>query len=244
MSWLRPIKEALDAAPGAVDLFLRDDDAGWADARLFALIDVTEGLGLPLDVAVIPRELTPALARRLLQHPVGLHQHGFAHVSHEAHGRPCEFGPSRTAAAIRADLVHGREILDDLLEGAVLPLFTPPWNRCSAATAATLVRLGWALSRESRALPLGVPDLLELPVHVDWHAKRRGVPLTRAEVGAAIAAAMTGGGPVGLLFHHGVMDRDDLGDARRLLELLARHDAVRPVTMTTLLGEVIPCAPS
>jgi hypothetical protein len=209
-----------------------------------ALLDVTEALELPLDVAVIPRALRRALARELLRRPVALHQHGYEHVSHETEGRTCEFGVSRSAAAVRVDLVHGRALLEDLLGDAVQPIFTPPWNRCSADTGCELARLGWVLSRESRAEQLDVPGLHELPIDVDWHAKRRGVFLTRDEVGAQIAAALAGGGPVGLLFHHAAMDDDERREASRLLALLARHPAVRPVAMAELLGEVIPCASS
>ena len=65
-------------------VFLRDDDAGWADGRLLALLDVLSasspprpdpGRGVPVDVAVIPDAVGPALARELLARPgIGLHQ--------------------------------------------------------------------------------------------------------------------------------------------------------------------------
>src|SRR4051794_35799746 len=87
--WLAPLTAALDAAPEPVDVFFRDDDGGWEDDRLLTLLDLFAGLGLPLDVAVIPQALSPAAAaqlrRRVDAQPelVGLHQHGFAHANHE-----------------------------------------------------------------------------------------------------------------------------------------------------------------
>jgi hypothetical protein len=39
-AWLAPLREALDAAPAPVTFFFRDDDAGWRDDRLEALLDV------------------------------------------------------------------------------------------------------------------------------------------------------------------------------------------------------------
>ena len=36
--WLAPVAAALDAAPAPVNVFFRDDDAGWDDGRLLELL--------------------------------------------------------------------------------------------------------------------------------------------------------------------------------------------------------------
>ena len=241
MTWLRRIEAALDLLPAPVDVFFRDDDAGWDDAGLYALLDLFDGQGLPVDVAVIPRALGSDLARNLLDRGVALHQHGYAHVSHERAGRSCEFGASRAPADVRADILAGRALLDELLGDALLPIFTPPWNRCSAATGTALQRLGLVLSRDRSALPLDVPGLAELPIDVDWHGRHRGVSLTRQQVADRLADAFRGGGPVGILFHHAAMDADDRREAGRLLSLVARHPSCRAVPMAHLLPGVLRC---
>src|SRR3954453_15945125 len=146
-AWLDPLRAALDAAPEPVTVFFRDDDAGWHDDRLDTLLDVFARRGVPIDLAAIPVAMTPALAASLLTRaertqPLGLHQHGYAHVSHETEGRRCEFGPARPAAAQVADIADGRRRLVDLVVPALEPVFTPPWNRCTADTGAALVELG------------------------------------------------------------------------------------------------------
>ena len=216
-SWLQPVEEALDAAREPVRVFFRDDDAGWDDTRLLALLDVFASHDLPVDLAVIPAELHPALARELLARPgVGLHQHGLAHANHEREGRKCEFGPSRGLAAQRRDIEAGRARLADLLGDRVDPIFTPPWNRCTPDTGTALTELGFrVLSRESRAEPLGVPGLFELPIHIDW------VRFAPVELGVRIARAVRAGGPVGLMFHHAVME--DMRPMSDLLTLLAER---------------------
>src|SRR4051812_44895721 len=87
--WLDPVRGALEA--NAASVFFRDDDAGWADARLCALLDRFERHGLPADLAVIPAALDHRLAgelrRRAATQRLGLHQHGFAHRNHEPDGR-------------------------------------------------------------------------------------------------------------------------------------------------------------
>ena len=239
-SWLQPVESALEMAAAPVPVFLRDDDAGWADARLLALLDVIAACGLPVDLAVIPCELDAGLTRELVSRDgVGLHQHGYAHVNHEPEGRKCEFGPSRSAAAQRADIVAGRARLADLLGDRVDPIFTPPWNRCTADTGHAVLAAGLrVLSREARAAPLGIPGLAELPVSVDWFAHRHGVRLSAAELGERVAAAIGAGRTLGLMFHHALMDDHELAQASELLRLLAAHPAARPARMIELASAV------
>jgi len=58
MSWLDPVREALDARASAALIFFRNDDAGWDDARLRAMLDLFARCSVPLEVAVIPADLT------------------------------------------------------------------------------------------------------------------------------------------------------------------------------------------
>jgi hypothetical protein len=227
--WLDPVAAALDAAPAPVPVFFRDDDAGWRDDRLRALLERFAAHGLPLDVAAIPQALGPAMARDLAVHEVFVHQHGLAHANHEPDGRKHEFGPSRARAVQRADIEAGRRLLAERFGGAVEPIFTPPWNRCTPDTGACLAELGFVvLSRESRTAPLAVPGLRELNVSLDWS---RLSPDAFAERFAAAATA----GPVGVMFHHAEMDDADLDRAGELLSLLARHDRAEARPMMQLV---------
>jgi hypothetical protein len=244
VSWLDPLRRALDEAPARLSVFLRDDDAGWADERLVALLDLGAERSLPLDLAVIPRALRPELARALLARlegaPISLHQHGLAHVNHEPHGRRCEFGPARDRDAQRRDIAEGHRLLVELLGPHVDPIFTPPWNRCTTDTAECLAELGFlALSRESRADPVGPTDLQELPVAVDWFAHRKGERLSPDLLGELLARATERIEPVGIMLHHGRMDEEDLTRAAELLDLLAssRNAVVRP--MSALIRSVV-----
>jgi hypothetical protein len=232
MSWLDPVQAALDAAPAPVDVFFRDDDAGWRDDRLLALLEAFDEHALPLDVAVIPAAVSPAVAVELSARAgprLGLHQHGFAHRNHEPDGRKHEFGPSRTAADQRRDIETGAERLRALLGDAVEPFFSPPWNRCTHVTGRCLAQLGFrVLSREHRAAPLGVPGLREIPVHVDW------CRLELTEIASGLAAAIAKPGPAGVMLHHAVMDAADRARAAELLALVAAHPRARPRLMREL----------
>jgi hypothetical protein len=243
--WLDPLRAALDKASGPVDFFLRDDDAGWNDERLFAMLAVVDRHALAIDLAVIPQALTRSLAESLVARGersggrLGLHQHGLAHRSHEPDGRKCEFGPSRDRDAQRRDLTEGRQLLVDLLPGLIQPVFTPPWNRCTRVTAELLAEFGFCvLSRHVSESSLDVPGLAEVPVSVDWsYAKRDGRRLTFDELGELAAERVRLGGAVGVNLHHAVMDDEELGLLDELCRLLARHDAARSRALLALAGQ-------
>ena len=237
MSWLDPVRRALDEVPCTV--FFRDDDAGWGDERLWTLLDLFDRRALPVDLAVIPAELRPTLTAELTVRAraggVHLHQHGLAHVNHEPSGRTCEFGPARSYEAQAADITRGAAILADAFGGLVAPVFTPPWNRCTAVTADVLADTGFAvLSRDSTAGPLPGARIAEVPIAVDWFGSRKRVRWTPYELAERLAVAVRGGGPVGIMLHHAVTDDGEFAALSALLALLSTHPGVRATSLTAL----------
>lgn len=241
--WLRSLDAALEGCATPTTFFFRDDDGGWCDDRLLRLVELFDARLVPLDVAVIPDALTPALARELRHRTsrtegrLGLHQHGRAHLNHETSGRKCEFGPARVAESQRGDLVAGRQRLRDLLGVAVDPIFTPPWNRCGENTIRLLRELGFeALSRDRGARPPVAGGLLELPVTLDWMRHRAGDGPDTEALGCGLAAADPETGPFGVMLHHAVMRDNDFARLDELLDLLAGHPRARCVAMRDLLA--------
>lgn len=230
-AWLDPLRRVLDDSPRTADFFFRDDDGGWGDDRLFELLGLFERYDCPIDVAVIPSALTPVLASELRARAevlslLGLHQHGFAHANHEPEGsRKCEFGPSRSGEMQRRDIEAGRRRLEELFRMKLAPVFTPPWNRCTQETCDSLEELGFAaISRDASADPLDTRGLVELPVSFDWFAKRKGLRLSLEEAGALLADKVKESiEPVGLMFHHALMDEVEMKAVGELLSLLTEH---------------------
>ena len=241
--WLDPVRKALDASPEPVTFFFRDDDGGWSDDRLFKLLDLFAVYHLPVDLAIIPQALTPEPARRIRERieaergRIGIHQHGFAHINHEMEGRKCEFGPARGRQLQEHDLALGKRILAELFGPIVQPIFTPPWNRCTAQTGGCLIRLGFRiLSRDSSAAHLNISGLSELPVRVDWFARRKGVRLNAGQLGELIAHAVRDAEPIGVMFHHALMDVDERRAAGELLALVAAHNRAQCQPMQSLVS--------
>ena len=109
--WTATLQRALDSRATAVEMFFRDDDAGWADDRLFALLDVFAAYACPIDLAAIPMAVGSRLAGALLDRKrrgdaVGVHQHGFMHRNNEIAAAPCSSGPTRSAAAQSRDIAR------------------------------------------------------------------------------------------------------------------------------------------
>jgi predicted deacetylase len=243
--WLAPIVRALDERHEPLGIFIRDDDAGWEDERLFALLDLVAGHRLAIDLAVIPTAVEPALAVALRTRiaagaRIGLHQHGYCHANHEPQGRPCEFGPSRSAAAQTLDIERGQLVLRQQFGTAIDHIFTPPWNRCTAETTRALELAGLAaLSRDRSALAMATNGLVECPIDVDWFAKSRGVRLDATEwAGLCAAAVRRAGRSLGLMLHHAVTTPEDLGRLDALLRLLAVHPLVRGVAMRDVVAHL------
>ena len=239
-AWLDPMRAALATGETPIAFFMRDDDAGWANSKLYALLDVVEEAGMPIDVAAIPAHLSldcaVELDRRRKRAPgLRIHQHGFAHVNHEAEGRKCEFGASRDTLRQQADIRQGKDRLLAYL-GPVDPVFTPPWNRCTQATVAALQREGFrVLSRESHATQLDLGDLADVPVSIDWRRKRDGVRTTPNDTAIAIADQLRDGATqVGLMLHHETLEADDLKSLADLMALMNAHPRVRAANIVEL----------
>lgn len=241
-----PLLRALDAVDGPVDFFVRDDDAGWDDARLFALLDTLARCEVAADLAVIPQALTGSLAERLLQRrrvqPIGLHQHGWSHANHEPEGRKCEFGATRPASVQADDVARGAHRLETLLGAAFERIFTPPWNRCDGALPGALRRLGFvALSRESGAAVRQPQAALgELPVHADWcrhwRAAVDGGEDAATRIAGDLARRVRPGARIGLMLHHAAMADDQRALLGTLLRRWAAHPHARWQPMHALLN--------
>ena len=242
-AWLDPLREALDEAETRIEFFFRDDDVGWANDEFRALLACFRRHSVPIDLAVIPNALTAEFAGEICaayaEAPASIrvHQHGFSHTNHEIAGRKCEFGISRTYQDQYRDIQLGKMKLDAMLGSALDPIFTPPWNRCTEITGECLSELGFrVLSRDETAPSLARSDLKELPISIDWFAKKNGTRLSFQALGTLIANTVKQRRPVGIMLHHELMsadERDALGD---LLLLLARHGQAQCKLMAEMVG--------
>ncbi len=237
-------------APSAHPCFVRDDDAGWSDDRLWQLLDTTMSIGLPVDVAAIPQALDDAAARRLDETIrsapalVGVHQHGLSHVNHQTSGRKCEFGDARAESAQRADLEAGRRILKERFGDRIDPFFTPPWNRCDVRTPALLAQLGYALLSRDASAPIQ-HALPELRIGVDWSRAYRdgGLEGAARACESALLACRSSGRPFGLMLHHAAMTVPEIDAFGTLMRSLKDRPELAWQPMRTCVARRVEGAP-
>jgi predicted deacetylase len=232
-NWLDPLRKTMDEAPGPISFFFRNDDVGWADARLFDLLVLFAHYNVPIDLAVIPKSISNNTAGRLRKlvedrpEHVSIQQHGYEHVNHEQTGRTCEFGVSRSSEFQQADIANGKAQLSDLFGPIAEPIFTPPWNRCTASTAACLQQEGFTvLSRDITATRFNTEGLIELNVSIDWFGHRRKVRMTPNEIGDSLRTAVSSREPVGVMLHHALVNDEERERIGELLNLLTSHSQV------------------
>jgi peptidoglycan/xylan/chitin deacetylase (PgdA/CDA1 family) len=223
-----------ETRPGPTRVYFRADDVAVPGDRFTQLAALFRRHGVPLGLAVVPAWLTPARWQALGRATAGgkdlwcWHQHGWRHKNHETIGKKQEFGPARTTEAIAGDLTRGRRKLEALMGRAFQPIFTPPWNRCSANTLALLAEMGYkAVSRSRGSRPPAPPGLAELAMDVDLHTGRA---TSAAQGWRQLTAALTAGlsrPRCGIMIHHQRMPPAAFDFLDRLLEALRRSERIR-----------------
>ncbi len=236
----RPLLAELDhwqAEGRTVTLWLRDDDAVAPTAQLDRLAALGERFDVAVLLAVIPFLAEPGLAARLRRAPRLLPcQHGCWHRNHAPPGeKKSELGGHRPREAVLAEIAAARARLAELLEGDVLPVFVPPWNRIDPELAPALPALGLAGLSCFRGFALAGghgPALANTSIDImDWRGGRIGrpAPALAGEIAAMLERRRLSGsrdGSLGLLLHH--LDHDETAWAflDGLLALVARHPAL------------------
>lgn len=160
-------------------LWWRDDDAVAVTPQLERLSALSEELGLPVHLAVIPRDAEDELVTYVCAE-TGLIPvvHGWAHQNHAPNGeKKAEFRSHRPIDRVVDDAEAGLKRLRGLFGEQLLPMFVPPWNRITPQVAARLPELGYRYvsTATPRENAYAAPDLEQVNTHIDpidWHGSR------------------------------------------------------------------------
>jgi len=164
-------------------LWWRDDDAIAPTNALGRLTQLSRSLNLPVHLAVIPHDATPALAQFVgaeeLLVPV---VHGWAHQNHAPVGeKKSEFRLHRPITAIQNDAKSGLVALTELFGKQLCPMFVPPWNRIAPEVVLGWPTLGFHIlsTVKPRKAAWAAPGLAQVNTHldpIDWRGTRRLLP--------------------------------------------------------------------
>lgn len=222
----------------------RDDDAIEATDALSHLTELAEDAGVPVHLAIIPRDATNGLVAKVDQTRMLIPVvHGWAHENHApADQKKAEFGVTRTRDDVVAELSKGKARLQDMFGARLAPMFVPPWNRIDPAIMPALADLGY--DAVSTFLPRkqseAAPGLARINTHLDpifWRGTRGLVdPEVLVENTVAMLRDRRSGKtdiaePFGYLTHHLVHDDDIWAFSKQFLNemcegpiALYRHD--------------------
>ncbi len=160
-------------------LWWRDDDATTLTPQLDRLTDLSQRLGLPVHLAVIPRDADAKLAGYVEQHPALIPVvHGWAHQNHAPEGeKKSEFRAHRPLDAVVADAKAGLTRMTEMFGDRLRPMFVPPWNRIGDETVAQLPALGFRIlsTATPRKAAMAAPGLEQINTHldpIDWRGTR------------------------------------------------------------------------
>jgi hypothetical protein len=166
-------------------------------------------------VAAIPARLRPGVGAMVAEFPeITVCQHGYAHVTHEPAGTAkSEFGEARGAAAVRADIVSGRRIMEENFGRNHAAVFVPPWNRFLPRYADILVEEMFSGFSGSSG-PFALSDRPNLRcVNIDLGVLEWTDPPSMRQPAVLIeklneivkAAGLERRPPIGILTHHRAM---------------------------------------
>jgi hypothetical protein len=233
----------IERSNGGCTIFFRADDIGFPSQNFMRLIGSFKKHRIPLCLATVPAWLNEARLDELYTVTGKLdpqwcwHQHGVTHRNFEQTGKKQEFGPSRSPERVMESLGKGREKLKDLLKDDFYPVFTPPWNRCTAETMAALSRLGFrAISRSTGARPESPAELTEIPVNVDLHTRKESGPETGLNNFLEELTQAVASGCCGVMIHHQRMNAAAFNFLDQLLAQIRMTGAIRPVHFKDILS--------
>jgi hypothetical protein len=199
-------------------LWWRDDDATRPSPALERVLGFSAATGVPVALAVIPRDAGDDLVDRLATAPEAeVLQHGFAHANHAGDDqRPCEYGPERPLAIRIAELAHGWRLISRFRRP--LPVLVAPWNRLDEALIPVLpaAGLGAVSTLGPRRAAAAAPGVRAVNVHVDimdWQTRRfAGLDAALGQLAGHLRArrtgAVDGAEPTGVMSHHAFHDEE------------------------------------
>jgi hypothetical protein len=213
MSDWTPLRAALKRCrqtQTAVPIWWRDDDAIAPTPALDQLTELSDEIGVPIYLAVIPKSADESLAAFVRGRANIIPCiHGWSHISSAPVGaKNSEFGVSREGGF--PELGHAKTRMSEMFGDDLFPMFVPPWNRLDASFHPALVenRYNSFSTFGPRRQPTPLP---QINTHIDpifWRGHRgladtTGlIQLATDILNARCDREQDASEPLGLLTHH------------------------------------------
>lgn len=247
--WREKLREITEAGRGTGHpaVYFRADDVGAGGRAFNVLCGIFRQFQVPIAMAVVPAWLSSARIQQLFamaplgEELWGWHQHGWRHVNWQRAGKKSEFGEQRPFEKQWRDIWQGQLKMKDIFGEKALPVFTPPWNRLSAATVKILQELSFSAVSTTDPLPRNVkpaPSFKNIRVHLDLHTRKSSDPgEDYARLLAELAALIARKEPFGIMVHHQRMTLFAFEFLEELLRILQNDLNSRFLAFEQLLQE-------
>lgn len=245
--WRDQLEKAIVRASGnrAHTIFFRADDIGAGGRAFEAMCRLFRYHEIPIAMAVVPAWLSAVRRTQLfqaapLEEPYwGWHQHGWRHVNWQRVGKKSEFTEQRPFEKQWHDIWQGQQKMKEIFGDHFLPVFTPPWNRLSAATLRIIQELNFQGVSLAGPFPRGVKSpitLRNLRIQVDLHTRKEKDGL--ADFGALLEELTIHPSkrePLGIMIHHHHMTYFAFEFLHELLSILKNRTRSRFLSFREML---------
>ncbi|MEL7526984.1 MAG: polysaccharide deacetylase family protein [Pseudomonadota bacterium] len=227
-----------------VSFWWRDDDAIEPSPALDRMLALANEHDVDLALAVIPKDATGALARRLADEPGAfVLQHGWQHKNFqlkEKGEKAAELGSRRDPDELIDQLKAGKARLETLFGDRFIPAIVPPWNRIAPEISRRLPGIG--LPGLSTFTFHNFPRDHQIQSHIDilkWKKPVRFIGWESARLRFDLQLTRrrnTRSEPVGLLSHHLAHDEASFEFLEKFLSIAAHHEGAEWPRVKDLFG--------
>lgn len=134
-----------------VRVFFRNDDVIGADKKFILLNKIFTERKIPVHHEVIPKDLSLKSAKELIKiHDSGLIEYGQHGYSHKKHGKMESEFLGRTYEQQEKDIRKGKEIMEQMMTGHYVPVFSPPFHTYNEDTLRAVNKLGFRIFSANR----------------------------------------------------------------------------------------------
>jgi hypothetical protein len=208
------------------------------------LLQLSAGLEVPLNLAVIPGALNPSLVDCLSGQPqVTVLVHGWTHTNHSSDEHSnCEFPLTRPVAETKVELTNALSTLRQAFGEQCVPVFVPPWNVFPSELEPILSELGYggiSLGTEGiHAVAFQENGLVRADINMEplnWNTL--GLENVAASARAFARRLRQGSqGSFGVLTHHLIHNRDIWEFCERFWRMVSSHERAEVVSARTIFS--------
>jgi len=202
------------------EVFIRDDDVYKYDGVFLELFDFLKTHRIPLVYGVVPALVTDKIIRLFNKEKnknpalFDIAQHGLTHKNYSKNlSRKYEFGPLRSYAQQKKDILTGHRLMLNLFGKNFTPAFIPPYHGYDRNTLKIIKEMKFTIFSAGRITNAAQKIFLDLPAQValnDYTPASKPVPMdAKIMIARFLGYFAKNTDPyLGMVFHHNAITKE------------------------------------